>query len=915
MIMGHRNCVGLALQASVSFTILLSAARAQEPPSPPPVSPTQSPAKPDAPSDPAAQIDQLMKKANEQMNVQGHMKEAAETAKQALDLSQKIGDKQRIVQSMLFLSSAYYYAGQMQESLEICQQAVNLAREVGNRKVLSRALNNIATAQRDLGRYEDSLSYYNQVVVLARELKDLPMEWTATRNIGVLYDQMGELDKAEGPLKDSLSIAHQLNDEPWKSTIKNGAKITQEASLLALGLWEVDREHYAEALKYYEQSLASKPENQMFTAELLTNMAAVHEKMGESQKSIEFLQQALKIQESTGSGINGTTLSDLGYSQESLGQLKEALSTDERALALVRQLGGNPQWEWLGESRIGHAQRALGENEKALEHYRNSISLLEHLRAGALKTESGRADIFAKSRAVYTETADLLVELHRESEALEVVEHGRARAFLDTLALSRTGLAEELTTEQRKREDEILTHISAVQKNLWKENISPDEERKLKAELTSAEDDLEAFHLEVRHSNPRYASIQYPEPINVGGMQKDLLDTQTVLVEFLLGEKRSLVWVVSRDKLIVGILPPRKEIEDEVSAYRKALTGKISALTLAGSLAEIAPVGRKLYRSLLQPVENALVGARSLVIVPDGVLGYLPFETLVLPIRHGASGKSGPVYLLERFAIVYGPSASALVAVKWMNREQGEPSKTLLAFGDPIVDAPRALTKNGAEATRSPSEEPELKSAATVADEYAERGFSFSRLPYTRAEVLGISKLYAPNQRQVYLGERALEETVKTEKLEDYRYIHFASHGFVDEIRPSRSGILFSRDSHSTEDGVLQLGEIMRLKLNASLVTLSACSTGLGKLVNGEGILGLTRAFFYAGARNVTVSLWNVNDSSTSALMEAFYENLNRGLSESAALRQAKLTLLRGKEAAWHHPYYWAAFVLVGEGK
>jgi CHAT domain-containing protein len=156
---------------------------------------------------------------------------------------------------------------------------------------------------------------------------------------------------------------------------------------------------------------------------------------------------------------------------------------------------------------------------------------------------------------------------------------------------------------------------------------------------------------------------------------------------------------------------------------------------------------------------------------------------------------------------------------------------------------------------------------------------------------------------------------VKAENLEDYRYIHFASHGFVDEIHPSRSGILFSRDSKSTEDGVLQMGEIMRLKMNADLVTLSACSTGLGKLVTGEGILGLTRAFFYAGARNVTVSLWNVNDSSTSALMKAFYENLNRGLSKSAALRQAKLTLLRGKEVAWRHPYYWAAFVLVGEGK
>ena len=165
------------------------------------------------------------------------------------------------------------------------------------------------------------------------------------------------------------------------------------------------------------------------------------------------------------------------------------------------------------------------------------------------------------------------------------------------------------------------------------------------------------------------------------------------------------------------------------------------------------------------------------------------------------------------------------------------------------------------------------------------------------------------------LGEQAREETVKSEKLDEYHYIHFASHGFIDEIQPARSGILFSRDPHSKEDGVLQMGEIMRLKLKADLVTLSACSTGLGKLVSGEGILSLTRSFFYAGARNVTVSLWNVNDSATAALMEAFYRNLNRGLQKSAALREAKLTLLRDRNSAWHHPYFWAAFVLVGEGK
>ncbi len=304
-----------------------------------------------------------------------------------------------------------------------------------------------------------------------------------------------------------------------------------------------------------------------------------------------------------------------------------------------------------------------------------------------------------------------------------------------------------------------------------------------------------------------------------------------------------------------------------------------------------------MYASLLQPVEGALTFSRRLIIVPDGALHYLPFETLIPSGRHGAPGESHRTYLAEKFATVYAPSASALVTVRAINEQVAAPTKVLLAFGDPIAPpAPerKVASDNG---TRTALPVPDTP----VTDEYGERGFSFTRLPYTREEVLGISKLYSAAH--------------KSEKMDQFRYIHFASHGFIDESKPGRSGILLSRDAHSTEDGVLQMGEIMRLKLNADLVTLSACNTGLGKLVNGEGILGLTRAFFYAGARNITVSLWNVNDSSTSALMKVFYENLNRGLSKSAALRQAKLTLLHGKEAAWHHPYYWAAFVLVGEGK
>ncbi|HKR28361.1 MAG TPA: CHAT domain-containing protein, partial [Acidobacteriaceae bacterium] len=308
-----------------------------------------------------------------------------------------------------------------------------------------------------------------------------------------------------------------------------------------------------------------------------------------------------------------------------------------------------------------------------------------------------------------------------------------------------------------------------------------------------------------------------------------------------------------------------------------------------------------------------------LIIIPDGALDYLPFETLVTGIKRDASGQSSPQYALERFSISYGPSASALLAVRGESPQRSEWNKSLLAFGDPILGPAAPSDTHSAPAMRSASEELPVaapqSATPTEYDRYAERGFSLTRLPFTREEVLSIGRLFPASQRRLYLGTSATEQAVRSEDLGQYRYIHFATHGFFDESAPGRSGVLFSRAPGASGPGVLQPGEIMRLNMHADLVTLSACSTGLGEMVNGEGILGLTRAFFYAGAHNLTVSLWNVNDTATSALMKTFYTRLNHGASKPEALREAKLQLLRGSNPSWRSPYFWAAFIVVGEGK
>ncbi|HEY6945580.1 MAG TPA: CHAT domain-containing protein [Candidatus Acidoferrum sp.] len=920
-----RNCLLYVVSVGVFSSLGPASSWAQQPST----SPTATQAQTAPSSDLAAQEDALIKKCNEQLNVKGQFKEAEETAKQALELSQKMGDKKRVLVAMLYLGSAYYGQGRRPEALEVFQNSITLARETGNQKGLSRALNNTAGVLGEMGRYEESISYLLQCLDVARVLADDPMQFTALINVGQLYIRLGDPDKAEAPLLDSLRLARGLKHS---DLVSNPSKVATEMALRVLAEMEIARERFQPALKYLDQVRESHPDNAQAQIELLDGLAVVHQRLGEYQKAAEVLQEAMPIAEKANSAYSTQLVANLGEAQESLGQLSEALASENRALAMLRKTGGNPDDDWQIERRIGHIDRTLAKGEEALAHYENSIHTIELLRASALNTEGGLASFSARSQTVYEETADLLYDLGRPGESLEMAERGRARAFLDMLAMSRSGVPDERTPEQRQQEDSKLARITAVQKQLWKPDLSPADEKRIKAELTSAEDDLEKFHVEVRQSNPRYASVHYPEPVSVSLIQKSLLDNRTVLLEFLLGEKRSLLWVVSKQKLSVGVLPPRKEIEEEVAAYRKTLTEKTSALTLQTSVSEIERRGKQLYSSLFKPVENFIPSGSTLLIVPDGNLGYLPFESLVMGSRHTPSGEVQPLYMLDKFAIDYGPSASALVAVREASTGTQERTKTLLAFGDPLAQTESILGRNSSAsgATRSVDTSVDTNtektasatgpaapapSSDTVSSEYAERGFSLSRLPFTRDEVLGISKLYPASQRQIYLGEDAREETVKSEKLDAYRYIHFASHGFIDESHPERSGILFSRVPNSSEDGVLQMGEIIRLKLNADLVTLSACSTGLGKLVNGEGVLGLTRAFFYAGARNVAVSLWNVNDSATATLMESFYGNLNQGLPKSAALRQAKLALLHGKNVTWSHPYFWAPFVLVGEGR
>ena len=866
---------------------------------------TQPPAT--ALQDKRSQVDQLLKECGDLIR-KGRFAELTTRGNEAFALSQALGDNDRMAQSIGYVGSADFYLGRLQEALDHHQQAATLALAAGNKRFYGASLQNLGATLSAMGRYEEALFYLNKTLEIGKELNAGIGVWFPMRNIGDLYIHLGDFDKAETILLAALSLARQFKN-----------RLLEEATLTTLISVPAGRKQYQAALEYAHQAAAIDVELKHPGAryELLTDTGVIYQEIGDYQKAIELYQQAMELARSSGTTLAEAVItSNIGYCQNAMGHPSEALATQLKAREVIDKMGeyAYPVEESLIDWRIGLVKEAMGQDEEALKVFNDSLNKIERVRVGAVRSESSRASIGASSWRLFFDTIEILLKLNRPSDAFAVAERYRARAFLDLLAEQRIDLRQELTVAQRKQEDTLSEHLSAIQKELLKEGVTPERRLQLGNDLTAAESDLEAFQLELRHENPRYASVQHADLLSTERVQKELLSPDSVLIEFMLGDKRSYAWIISPKSVNVAVLPPRKDIEDQVVEYRQLLTSKVSELTVKRDLTNYQSASRKLYQSVIAPFEKWMSGSRKLLIAPDGVLAYLPFETLSMVDKAAARNREPEaqrtVPLVERFEISYIPSASALAAINNRKQQPAAPRKAFVAFGDPAYNSDNLNTKAAGAAGEKSEQRSQTFSTKTL---YTEGGFEFTQLPSTRYEVVAIGNLFPRDQSKLYLGLDASEEAVKAAQLDQYRYLHFATHALIDDRLPGRSGVVLSLSDNSKEDGILQMGEIMRLKLHADLVTLSACSTGLGKVFEGEGVVGLTRAFLYAGADSVVVSLWNVNDNATAELMKSFYTNLNRGLSKEGSLRQAKLKMLHGRQLEWTHPYFWAPFVVEGK--
>jgi CHAT domain-containing protein/Tfp pilus assembly protein PilF len=821
---------------------------------------------------------------------------AIEWYRQSLEIWRRVGGPYEQAAILNDLAKAYLDNNNLELAVETFQEALPLALSSGDLAKHASVTNGLGAALYQIGRYDEAFAVLERAIKLSREASEVEVETAIEHNLGAIYQTWGQLQKAVE------MYTHVIGRVPPEDK----GHVYSSLGALYLDLGDLDK-----ALASYQQSREAYHDlNDPQEVDALVGIGTTRQRMKDFQGALAEYERARKLSpEESWSVIN-----HLGMVQLDLGKPQEGLRLLERARELARS-SGDPQKMASTLLALGSACRALKQPEAAAEHYGKAIALGDQLlyrdavavglqRRAVLREEQGRlaearSDIekalevieatrknvigdqirttfFASKRSFYDLYIDVLMQLDQRNpseryraQALAASERARARGLLDLLAEGRIDLSQGLDPDLRQQEAQLASKLSGVQLEL-RNKPSPGRALELQGEVDRLNRQQEQLDWEIRRRNPRYAQVSYPLPLKLGEIQGKLLDDRTALLEYALGPERSTLFVITREALSTYELPPAAEIAKQVERLRGALE-KESNLTRP----EYLESAFQLYQDLLAPAAAALATKSELLIAPDRSLYYIPFEALLTEPAGDRSYRDLP-YFLRRHSITYIPSASVLAGLRGPREEPAEADRKQLVSFAPFT--------------------------GSVGDR------SFLPLPASLGEVKAIAGLY-PSSSLTLVAGQADEETVKhLPAVAKSHRLHFATHATIDERHPEYSALILA--AHGG-DGYLQAHEIFNLKLSADLAVLSACQTARGKEVTGEGLVGLTRAFFYAGVPSLVVSLWNVVDGSTSGFMLDFYRGLDRGHGKATALRDAKLVMIQ--RGTYAHPTYWAPFILIGE--
>ncbi|HVS16582.1 MAG TPA: CHAT domain-containing protein [Thermoanaerobaculia bacterium] len=766
-------------------------------------------------------------------------------------------------------------------------------------------LMNLATATKTRGDFVTAEGLYRRVLELRRRVA--PRAKTvgiSLNNLGGMRKELGDLDGAERYYRESLEIHQELAPDGL------------DAALVMVNLAQVARERGD--LDGAEQLLRRSLEIRERLAPRSGPHATSHANLGGlalERGDLDDAQQsfttALELREAQAPGglEVAISLQDLGRLAQRRGDLGAAEERHRAALAIRRRLAPGTLREAESWHHLGLAQRAGGRPAEAEQSLCHATEVLDRLEPDIAAAEEDRASFRAELADYYRECLDAQLAAGRPRLAFATLERSRARSLLLQLSERDLDLDAELPDElaaairrNRLEADRILGDLARNDGT-----SDPAALRELGDRLAELNEERARLRAEMRAASPRLAGLRQPETLDWEGAAR-ALDPGTALLAYSTGERRTLLFVV-RGAAPGGDPPPLEVLP--IALGREVLDARVRALreSIARRQAPDPVLDRvtaELYAALLAPAEPLLEGAERLLISPDGPLHVLPFSALA----PAGDGEGRSPYLIERWALHFVLSATVYREL----RSAPEPAQpTLIAFGDP-----------GPESAQTPLPSTELRAYLGSVSE-------LRPLPWARQEVLALESLFDDRAR-VFTGEAASEARVKR-LAPEAGYLHFATHGLLSERFPLSSALRLAEEGD--ENGLLEAWEIIeQLRLDARLVTLSSCESALGRELGGEGLIGLTRAFQFAGARAVLASIWQVADRATAELMRRTYSRIAAGdASLDDALRDAQVSLLAAEALGagagpeetravgglarrgtdWRHPFYWAGFQLYGD--
>jgi CHAT domain-containing protein/tetratricopeptide (TPR) repeat protein len=817
--------------------------------------------------------------------------------REALERFEALGDCAGTVDAQNQLGLVQSWKGNAAGANEWYARALPDARVVGDRLTEAFLHANLGTASVYLGENQKALDHFRAAIAVAREAGARRPEGWALTNLARLWHALGDLDRALEQAQQALPVMDQSGDVKGKVA----ARLNLGVILIALG-------RHDEAIDALTRGLALATASGQKQAE-----ATVRGRLGEAlagrgdvAAAIQAYREALILYEAQRARrAQGLVLAGLGAAQLRAGDAagRESL---ERALDLGRA-SGDPSIEVAALKGLASDALARGDLGRARDLSAQALSTVESVRLQVAAPEM-RSSYFASMQDYYEQRIAVLLASHQAqpdggfaAEAFHTSERARARSLLEGLAGGRADIRAGVAPELLEREAALRRAMERASARFMRALAAgrETEAATLEKEIAAQLSQFQELQAEMQARSPRYAALTQPVPLTLSQVQEELLDDDTTLVEIALGAERSHAFIIGRRSFRVAELPPRRVLDE----LARALYSRVSERPARGAswVRDGGEAASALGRALLAPL--APLATRRLAVVTQGALQYVPFAVLRDPDR--------PAPLLADHEVVTLPSASALAVLRRETAGRSGAALRVAILADPVLDPgdARLPAREGRGRATPPAEE-QVRSARFA------RLTELTRLPFTRREARAIVQAAGVTGVRTALGFEANRDLALSPELSRYRVLHFATHGLLNDERPDLSGLvlsLFDREGRP-RDGFLRLADIYNLDLPAELVVLSACRTGLGKNVRGEGLVGLSRAFMYAGAPRVLASSWTVDDAATAELMAAFYRMLfvqRRPAAE--ALRGAQLHMQ--KHPRWRHPYYWAAFTLQGEWK